>query len=210
MSQETPRIILGSSSPWRRKVLAQADIHCEVMSPDIDEKAIRYDDPAILTQALAGAKATAIAARIISGVALVITADQVAVFKGEIREKPETPAQARAWLAEYGATGRPVSLVTTVMVSRIGGLSPRSLTQTHAIEVALRPIPKDVIDTIVERGGVMLSCGAMVVEDPGIAPYIVSVTGPGTEQDVRTSEQGLPIGPTLDLLARFGHFNPAY
>jgi len=203
VEKKTLRIILGSSSPWRRKVLADAGVACEVMSPNIDEKAIRYDDPFVLTRAIAGAKAISIAARVGSGVAIVITADQVAVFDGVIREKPVDAAQARAWLAEYGETGRPVSFISTVMVSRVGEY-PRSRCFSHRVEVKLARIPPVVLDDIVSRGDILGSCGAMVVEDPVIALYVVSVTGEGTPKDIATSEQGLPLGPTLAMLAEFG------
>lgn len=51
------KIILGSQSRSRRKVLEKLGYEFEVMPADIDEKAIRFDDPTKLTLVLARAKA---------------------------------------------------------------------------------------------------------------------------------------------------------
>ncbi|EPR60550.1 Maf family protein [Toxoplasma gondii TgCatPRC2] len=53
------RVILGSSSKWRRKILEGQGCPCGVISPDIDEKQIRHDDPSILVTMIAHKKADA-------------------------------------------------------------------------------------------------------------------------------------------------------
>src|SRR5688572_5143829 len=94
-------LILGSSSQWRRKVLESTGRPFEVMSPDIDEKAIRHADPRIMTVNIALAKAAALLPRI-TVPSILITTDQVAVFDGQVREKPRDGNEARRWLADYG------------------------------------------------------------------------------------------------------------
>lgn len=95
------RVILGSSSPWRKQVLSQiVGSDFSVLSPNIDEKEIRDPDPAALTIKLAHAKAKALLSKI-SGEALLITSDQVVVCNGMIREKPETVAECREFLRSY-------------------------------------------------------------------------------------------------------------
>ncbi|KAI3440059.1 uncharacterized protein J3R85_004024 [Psidium guajava] len=54
------KIILGSSSVARRKILAEMGYEFTIMTADIDEKAIRKDKPEELVMALAEAKAAAI------------------------------------------------------------------------------------------------------------------------------------------------------
>lgn len=80
----------------------------EVIKADIDEKAIRHDQPRELVLALAHAKADAIIQQLQqqqqeqaaaagqpgSSIGLLITCDQVAVHEGQIREKPEDTAEA--------------------------------------------------------------------------------------------------------------------
>ncbi len=54
------KIICGTSSKWRQKVLQNAGFDCRVMTADIDEKAIRHADPKIMPVLIAKAKAEAI------------------------------------------------------------------------------------------------------------------------------------------------------
>ncbi|XP_055836243.1 uncharacterized protein LOC129904690 isoform X1 [Solanum dulcamara] len=62
MEANTPqfKLILGSSSTARRKILADMGYQFTTMSADIDEKAIRKEKPEDLVMALAEAKADAI------------------------------------------------------------------------------------------------------------------------------------------------------
>lgn len=73
-------IILGSQSKGRRGVLERAGYTFDVMSADIDERAIRRDDPKELTRALARAKADALLPKIV-GQALLVTSDQMEAVK---------------------------------------------------------------------------------------------------------------------------------
>ncbi|KAM3341809.1 7-methyl-GTP pyrophosphatase isoform X1 [Capsicum galapagoense] len=58
------KLILGSSSAARRKILADMGYQFTTMSADIDEKAIRKEKPEDLVMALAEAKADAIISKI--------------------------------------------------------------------------------------------------------------------------------------------------
>ncbi|KAF8024234.1 hypothetical protein BT93_F1438 [Corymbia citriodora subsp. variegata] len=58
------KIILGSSSIPRRKILAEMGYEFTIMTADIDEKSIRKDKPEELVMALAEAKANAIASKL--------------------------------------------------------------------------------------------------------------------------------------------------
>ena len=86
------KIILGSQSKGRKKMLEEMGYEFEVMSADIDEKAIRFENPKELTLALARVKAEAIKPKIY-GSALLVTSDQVVTWNGQIREKPENTEQ---------------------------------------------------------------------------------------------------------------------
>ncbi|XP_024022190.1 maf-like protein DDB_G0281937 isoform X1 [Morus notabilis] len=58
------KIILGSSSVARRKILAEMGYDFTIMTADIDEKSIRKEKPEDLVMALADAKADAILSKI--------------------------------------------------------------------------------------------------------------------------------------------------
>jgi septum formation protein len=81
-------IILGSQSQGRRELRAAMGDAFAVMPPHIDERAIRSEPPGALTLALAHAKADALLPQIHEP-ALLITSDQVVVWQGKIREKPQ-------------------------------------------------------------------------------------------------------------------------
>src|SRR5262245_54982209 len=89
-------IILGSQSQGRRPLLSAMGYAFAVMPAHIDERAIRADDPGVLTLALAHAKADALLPQIREP-ALLITSDQVVVWQGTIREKPAHAEEARAF-----------------------------------------------------------------------------------------------------------------
>ena len=84
---------LGSGSASRRHVLEKAGVQHRVVKPDIDERAIRHEDPVALVEALARAKADALLARWRGKDAdagptpdFLITCDQVVVCNGEIQQ----------------------------------------------------------------------------------------------------------------------------
>ena len=89
-------IILASSSPWRRQLLAQLGIKFEATSPEIDESAHDGEAPAALAERLAIGKASKIFEA--SPNAIVIGSDQVADVEGDILGKPGTAEKARAQL----------------------------------------------------------------------------------------------------------------
>ena len=91
------KLILGSSSQFRRAVMDELGFEYEVMAPEIDEKAIRIDDPDALVLAIAHAKADALVGAV-EGEALIITSDQVVVWNGQIREKPQDREEAKRFI----------------------------------------------------------------------------------------------------------------
>lgn len=85
-STSAPRLILGSSSIYRRELLSRLRLPFETMAPDIDETPRLGESPDATACRLAREKAVAIAARIPG--ALVIGSDQVATLDGEQIGKP--------------------------------------------------------------------------------------------------------------------------
>src|SRR5262249_8286681 len=95
------KIILGSSSAGRRLVMSELGYDFEIMTPGIDEKAIRRARPEELVMAVAHAKADALLPNIHEP-ALVVVSDQVVLFKGMVREKPVDLDEAKRFLESYG------------------------------------------------------------------------------------------------------------
>lgn len=88
----TTRLILGSSSVYRKQLLERLGLPFETMTPDIDETPQAGETPETTALRLAREKAAAIAAR--AGAALVIGSDQVATLDGLQIGKPGNHANA--------------------------------------------------------------------------------------------------------------------
>jgi septum formation protein len=85
-STSAPRLILGSSSVYRRELLARLRLPFETMTPDLDETPLAGESPEATACRLAREKAAAIAKRVPG--AIVIGSDQVATLDGEQIGKP--------------------------------------------------------------------------------------------------------------------------
>lgn len=183
------KIILGSSSKSRQKILKEMGYDFEIMSPDIDEKAIRHEDPTELVLAIARAKAEALKSKVTEPTVL-ITSDQVTVWNGEIREKPETEDEARRFLTSYAEY--PAETVTAVVVT-----DTKTGKQLEGVDIAkmyFKPIPEDIVEKLIEEGDVMWCSGGFIGEHELLQPYIEKLEG-----DI-DSIMGLPKKLTKALL----------
>jgi septum formation protein len=94
-----PRLILASSSPYRRELLERLRVPFEVVVPAIDETPLAGETPEATALRLAEAKARAVAGGLGAGeTALVIGSDQVATYDGLQIGKPGTHEKALAQL----------------------------------------------------------------------------------------------------------------
>lgn len=80
------KIVLGSSSPFRKSLLSKLLIDFETCSPEIDETALLNESPLELVKRLSIEKAKQVAKS--KPDSLIIGSDQVAVFDGKILGKP--------------------------------------------------------------------------------------------------------------------------
>ena len=129
MSDPTQRqLLLGSTSPYRRDLLARLRIPFEVAAPEVDETAYPSETPKRLACRLAMAKARAVAARFPSHV--VIGSDQVADLDGLALGKPGD--HARAVLQLQQMRGQTVVFQTAVaVVCRDSGFAQMDLAQVQ-------------------------------------------------------------------------------
>lgn len=96
MPISTPRLILASSSPYRRELLSRLRLPFEAISPNVDETPQPDETPAALALRLSVAKAMAIATQ--HAGCIVIGSDQVATIDGNPIGKPGDFNRARAQL----------------------------------------------------------------------------------------------------------------
>jgi septum formation protein len=108
-----PRLILASTSPYRRELLQRLRLPFVAISPQVDEAAATGEAPAALARRLAFAKANAVAAR--EPQAIVIGSDQVAELDGIALGKPGSHDRATQQLRSM--SGRAVRFHTAVAVA---------------------------------------------------------------------------------------------
>jgi septum formation protein len=100
-----PPLILASSSPYRRELVARLRLAFESIPPEVPEEHLEGESPADRSLRLALAKAQAVA-RLHPG-ALVIGSDQVAAVGEQLLGKPGDAARCRAQLGTLsGKTAR--------------------------------------------------------------------------------------------------------
>ncbi len=108
----TARLILASTSAYRRQLLARLGLTFDAVAPGVDESAQAGETPARLSERLAAAKAMAVARR--HPQAWVIGSDQVAERDGSALGKPGSHQAAVEQLR--AASGRRLDFHTAVCV----------------------------------------------------------------------------------------------
>jgi septum formation protein len=112
MTSVSRSLILGSTSRYRRELLARLGVPFEVSAPDVDETPRAGEQPQALAQRLALAKAHAVAAQ--HAQAVVIGSDQVADLNGQPLGKPGNHERAVLQLRQM--RGQTVIFQTAVAV----------------------------------------------------------------------------------------------
>ena len=170
------KIILGSSSAGRKLIMNELSKEIgfgfEIMSPDIDEKAIRSKNPEDLVMAIANAKADALISKIREP-AILITSDQVVLCKDKIREKPVSEEEAREFLQSY-ADIHPKTLGAVVVVNTATGKRAGGLQRST---VYFKPFPKEIIDEHIRSGMSMKGAGGFCIHDPILKDHIDHIVG---------------------------------
>ena len=110
------RVILASSSPRRRDLMAMLGIAHEVMPAEIDERYLPGEPPIAHAERLAREKGAVIATRVPD--AVVISADTIVVIDDLVLGKPRDDGDAAAMLRRLA--GRTHTVFTAVAVSRDG------------------------------------------------------------------------------------------
>lgn len=181
-------IILGSSSPSRKAVLESMGFEFTTISPYIDERAIRRDNPRELVTAIAQAKMDAVLEKV-EGEAIVICSDQVMVVDGKVREKPESKEEAYAFISTY-STKPQVATSATVVCNSING---KRVCEVVEVVVTFDPIPEENIHEFVESEQALNYAGGLAAEHSLFRPF-VHVDGEWE------ALMGLPKEKTLEMI----------
>lgn len=133
------RLVLGSSSERRKAVLESFRIPFICVSPDFDERSIVYSgDPFEYTKELAWNKANVVRYQGFSD-ALIITADTVVVYKGEVFNKPESEEHAVEMLRTLSGSSH--SVITTLVLMQ----NEKVLSASENTQVSFIDIPRSIL-----------------------------------------------------------------
>ena len=187
------KIILGSGSKFRKAIMERAGYSFSTMSADVDERAIRTDDPYALPVRLSEAKAAALVPKI-SEPSLLVTSDTIVICAGKVYEKPLNADEVRVFLREFAAA-KITDVVTCVMVTNTA--TGKSAHGTDICKVEFDPIPEDAVEEFIRTGDPYSRAGGFSVENKTLAPYI-RATG------TRDSIMGMPLALLKELLAKAG------
>ena len=192
MPSTLPALILGSTSPYRRELLARLRLPFTVVAPQVDETPLPSEAPADLALRLALAKARAVAA--LHSLAVVIGADQVADLDGEPIGKPGNHERAVQQLRRM--SGRSVVFQTALAVLRSDTGFERAL--LAPVRVHFRELADAEIERYLRLEQPYDCAGSAKSETLGIALLRA------IESDDPTALVGLPLIRTAELLRQAG------
>jgi MAF protein len=186
------RLLLASSSPYRRELLSRLQLAFDWSAPQIDETAHAGESPEHLVRRLASEKAQALAETHPDH--LIVGSDQVAVFEQQILGKPHTFERAKQQLRT--CSGKSVSFLTglALLDSRSG------TTQVDCVRftVHFRALKEQQIERYLHAERPYDCAGSFKAEGLGISLFRA------TEGTDVTSLIGLPLIRLVDMLNEAG------
>jgi len=189
-----PRIVLASTSPYRRQLLEQLDIPFETHAPGVDEDAFKNQglEPSELSKLLAQKKAEALAELFPD--ALIIGGDQVAEIDGECLSKPGTPEKACQQLKQLSGRAHRLWSALAVHEPKTG----RTEVSLEKHTLTFRPLSDIQIEKYVALDKPLDCAGSYRIEGRGIALFS------SIEGSDYTAIIGLPLIRLVSLLESFG------
>ncbi|MFN3902457.1 Maf family protein [Rehaibacterium terrae] len=191
-----PKLILASTSPYRRELLGRLGLPFETARPEVDEAPQPGEPPAALARRLAAAKARAVAARHPED--WVIGSDQVADLDGRPLGKPGDHARAVAQLR--AAAGREVRFHTGLCLLR--GTDDEVQHHLDLTVVRFRPLDVDEIERYLRTERPYDCAGSFKCEGLGITLF------EAIESRDPTALIGLPLIALAGMLRRAGFAVP--
>ncbi|MES2818431.1 MAG: nucleoside triphosphate pyrophosphatase [Pseudomonadota bacterium] len=187
-----PPLVLASSSPYRRELLARLRLPFDWEAPAIDESARPGESPQALVERLAEQKARALADRYPNH--LIIGSDQVAVLDNQIIGKPHDLARAHAQLTT--ASGRSLTFLTGLAL--LDSASGRCQVDCIAFTVHFRQLDAHRITRYLLAEQPFDCAGSFKAEGLGVSLFRA------TEGTDATSLIGLPLIRLVDMLLAEG------
>ena len=181
------QIVLASSSSIRKQILSNY-MEFTTISPNIDEKAIRHEDPKLLTLQIANAKMEAVQNKCPNSI--VICLDQVILVNNKILEKPESIEEAKEFITNYNTY--PAECISGLVIKNTKTNEKRECTVV-AIQEFKGGLTSSIIDKIIKGKDCFWCAGALMIEHPLLQPFLI-------KNDYPEAIMGLPIKEVMQFI----------
>jgi len=186
------KLVLASASPRRRELLKQIGLVFRTLVSPVDETPPTGLSPFELVELLAVRKAMAVARTLEEGI--VIGADTVVVWRGEVLGKPSGAVEAMEMLRRLQSDVHEVYTGVAVVDTGTG----RVLADHEKTRVFFRAVEEEEIRRYVATGEPLDKAGAYAIQ--GLAAVFVK----GLE-GCYTNVVGLPLARLAGMLKQFGY-----
>jgi MAF protein len=186
------KLVLGSTSPFRKSILEKLNIPFQCAKPDIDETSFQNESPVALVERLAIEKAKAV--RAFHPDALIIGSDQVALCDGEILGKPHNFENGVGQLNKF--SGKVVTFYTGLCV--YDSNSGKTLSLVEPFKVHFKRLSQQDIENYLHAEQPYNCAGSFKSEGLGICLF------KKLEGDDPNTLIGLPLIQLVALLKEHG------
>lgn len=159
------RLVLASTSPFRKSLLEKLGVPFITAAPEVDESAQLDESATDLVMRLAAAKAQALAETYPDH--LIIGSDQVCVIDGKITGKPHTATNAHQQLRQ--ASGHSVIFYTGLAVYDSGSQQLQVICEPFNVD--FRPLTEEEIVSYVAKEQPLNCAGSFKSEGLGITLF---------------------------------------
>jgi septum formation protein len=187
-----PKIILASSSPRRKELLAKLGIEFEVISPLVDEVPLKDESPTDFALRVSTEKPLSVARGLESDF-VVIGADTIVVVDDEILGKPSNIEEAKHMLEKI--SGREHQVITAFSI-----VKPKKEIlhrETAESRVRIKTLAPWEIEGYIKTGEPMDKAGAYGAQ--GVGAFLIEEI-----KGSYTNVVGLPLSQLVDALTKLG------
>ncbi len=184
------KIILASTSPYRKKLLERLGIAFDIVRPNCDEDFFKnkIQNSQELAHRLAFEKALSVQAQPAGSEAVVIGTDQLVSFQGKIFNKPGNKESAQGQLENL--SGKSHTLVTAVCIL----YRDQKWAWANETKMTMRGLGTEEISLYIDRDQPFDCAGSYKIEKLGISLF------EKIESTDWTSIEGLPLLQTQQIL----------
>lgn len=196
----TTPLVLGSSSPRRRQLLADLGLPLAIVAIDVDEAPRQSEAPEPYLGRVVDDKLAAAAERAgaVSGAALLV-ADTIVVLDGRILGKPADVGEAASLLGAL--VGRTHVVLTRYAIAAAPNFASRSVARTIESRVTMRRATDEEVMRYARRGEGLDKAGAYAAQ--GVGAFLVERI-----EGSYTNVVGLPVCEVVQDLSAQGLLGP--